>query len=244
MVNCNPIHPTPRYSYTAYLPTIQSPSNFFEKRMRKEKDREIYFSYGFYNGEKNRSEIFSMKKKRNILFYFFQIYLKYNGYLFNIVLILSSIITAHRKGAIVIALIVCNKKNNFEGLQKMRILVHFLTKKMGVLGCVHKILLLVIRCIQFLSVYDHLHIYQLYMDMVLFYHSSKYSSYKKIYKINNNLKKFLQNIKIIRFSAATRCNTSDNIIIIARTDRGMLIHFLNFFIIVVSIFIFSFWFFR
>ena len=242
-MNCNPINPNPSYSCTSHLHTNQSPSNFFEKRMRKEKDKQIYFSYVFHNGKKNRSEIFSTKKTRNILFYYFQIYLKCNGYLFNIVLLISSIITTQHKGSIIIALILFNEKNNFDTLQKIHILGHFLTKKIGVLGYVYKILLLVIYYIKFLLVYDHIYTYQLYMDMVLFYRSSKYNSNKKIEKIHNNLKKFLQNTKTTQFSVVKRCNTSDNIIIIARTDRGMLIYFLKFFIMAVSLFVFNFLFF-
>ena len=100
----------------------------FEKRMRKEKNIQTYFSHVFYNGKKNRSEIFSIEKKRNILFYYFQIYLKCNGYLLNTVLIIVSIHSAQYEGAGSVALILFNKKNKFVTLQKMEIFLPYSRK--------------------------------------------------------------------------------------------------------------------
>ena len=192
---CIPINPYPPYCCTCHPSTNQSPSNFFEKIMRKEKDVEIYFCYVFYNAKKNPSEIFSNEKERNILFFYFQIYSKCNGYLFNIITIMSNVITTHNKRVDIIALIVLNKKNKFEGLRQMDILVQFFTKKLEYLIMFNMILFLCICIKQFLLVYQYVYIYQLYLDIVLFYYLHKLTSNKKITKIYNNTKKILKILK-------------------------------------------------
>ena len=129
IMNLDLMNPYPAYWCTTQPLIKQSSSNFFEKRMMKEKDRQICFWYVFYNGEKNASEIFSIEKQRNILFHYFQIYSKFNGYLSNITLLMFSITTTKYKRLIIIAFILFNKKNDFVKLRKMEILDHFLKKK-------------------------------------------------------------------------------------------------------------------
>ena len=180
----------PQYSYTVTSPTVYTPSNFFEKRMMAEKDRQICFYNVFYNGKKNGSDIFYMEKKRNIVFYYFQIYSKFNGYLFNIALLISSIITTKDRRLIIIALILLNKKNNFVRLQKMQIFGHFLQKKIEYLVMFGMMLLLCILIKQFLLYYDYIYMYYLYLNILLAYHCSKYNKYKKIENIYNNNQKF------------------------------------------------------
>ena len=165
--------------------------------------------------KKIRSEIFSIDKKRNILFYYFQIYLKPNEYLFNIVLIIVGINLAHHEGNVIIALILLNKKNNFVELRKMDILDVFCEKNLEYLMMLSMILLLLIIINQILLVYGHIYIYQLYIDMALFCVSNKYNRYKKMKKIYINIKNILKNIKTSRFGVTTTCKTSEYILIIS-----------------------------
>ena len=123
----NPI--APAYSHASNMGVTYTRSNFFEKIKEKEKDTQIYFSYVFYNGKKNGNGIFSMKKKTNILFYFFHICWEFNGYLFNIVLVIYNVITANRKPFIIISLIVYEIKNYFTLQQKCMIWDNFLAQK-------------------------------------------------------------------------------------------------------------------
>ena len=120
---------TTTYSRASNMGVIYARSNFFEKIKDKEKDIQKYFSYVFYNGQKNGNGIFCTQKKTNILFYFFHIRWEFNGYLFNIVLVIYNVITANRKPFIIISLIVYEIKNYFTLQQKCMIWDNFLAQK-------------------------------------------------------------------------------------------------------------------
>ena len=227
------------YSRRTYMAIAYSSSNFFEKINVKEKDREKYFYYVFYNGKKNGSGIFCAKNIRNILFYYFEIHYKFDGYLFNIILIITSIITANHKRVSIVPLIVCKEKNIFDRLLKMQICDYFLIKKMEYLMMFDMVLLLLLHIKQFLLYYEYIYDCQLYMDMVWFYSYNDYNLYKKIKNIYNGNTKFLKNTKISGFDGSTKCNTSNSMIILTSKHRGMCTYFLNFFAGRVSCFIVS-----
>ena len=183
-------------------------------------------------------------KTRNILLYYFQIYSKCNGYLFNIILLISSITSTNDRRLIIIPFILFNTKNDFDRLGKMEIFGHFLQKKMEYLVMFSMIFLLVIHIKQFLLFYDYIDIYKLYMCMVSSYYLNKNNSFKKMRNMYHVGLKFLENIKTSCFIINTRCNTNDNRIIITSKHTSMLTYFLKFFVWLVCFFIVSFLLFR
>ena len=132
--NPNPIEPTTYYLDTTYTHTHHTRSNFFGKRNVKEKDRKINFLMYFTMDKKMGTRFFCMKIKRNILFDFFLIWLDCNGYLFNIVLIITTNIIAKEVSPSIISLILFKIKNDFSLHPKNSDLTQFFVTKNIVLG--------------------------------------------------------------------------------------------------------------
>ena len=224
-----PLPATTSYSRGTHNVITCSSLNFFEKSKMKEKEIDTFFSYVFYNGKKNGSDIFGTEFKRNFLFHYFDMYWEFDVYLFNIVLIIATIIIANNKRVTIMASIVLIQKNHFDTLQKIQILDHFLMKKIKYLVMFMMILFKPIDIKQFLLYYDYIYIYKLYMNMVLFDYYHKQNMYKKITNIHNSNTKFFKNMETSPFSAITKRKTSDNIIIITSKHIGMFTYFLKFF---------------
>ena len=165
-----------------------------KSKRERERSRKKFFN-AFYNGEKNASEIFSIKFETSIIFLFFQICLEFNGYLIIHTILISDSIATNQKPANAIALIVLYIKNNFDLCQKMEILVDFLSEKMEYSIMLQLIIFVVMLTKEFLSVYDYIHIYQLYKNMMLFDFGDSSSSDKKDVNISKIITKFSQILK-------------------------------------------------
>ena len=240
---CNPIPTDTSYSHASHTDVPYTLSNFFKSSNMKEKKRDEYFFYVFFNGKKNGSEFFWTEMQIHFLFYFFQICLRFDGYLFIITIITYGITTAIARPPIIIVLIDSSKKIFFRLCQKMTIWMHFLSHHIEYLIVLLLIFILFMDMYKFFLYYHCIYNYELYENMKLLYIAVMYNSYKKIGIVCGIVARLIKNHINVVFHYETTSITNHNNIILTNRYVCMFIYFLKFFVSSLFHFMLCFWFF-
>ena len=147
----------------------------------------------------------------HFLFYFFQICLMFDGYLFIIIITTYTIGTPIARPAIFITSIHYTKKNIFQLWQKWVIFGVFLMYFFEYLIVLQLILMWFMVVGKILLLYEYVWVYHLYHNIEIFYIFPLYKSYKNINKTYNiRLKimdKYVKNLFMYNNSSVETSNT-------------------------------------